>query len=180
MTRENAETLNTQAIELAAQGDYNEAIACFKRAISIEKSNILLWYNLGITYRDLGDLELARTTLEYANDLAEGEDEEILETLSLLCFTIGIMDEAFAYCMDGLALNDKNPHLWNNLGVLFFNNTEYEDACYAFENAVSLCPYYYDALFNLRDTYIELENDAGAEECERRMSGLFPGDSSLA
>jgi tetratricopeptide (TPR) repeat protein len=180
MARENAEILNTQAIELAEQGEYFEAIACFKRAISMEKSNILLWYNLGITYRDAGDLERAKTSLEYANELAEEEDEEILETLSLLCFTMGSMDEAFAYCMDGLNLNDRNPHMWNNLGVLFFNNTEYDEACHAFESAVSLCPYYYDALFNLRDTYIELGNSAGAEECERRMSGLSSEDSSFA
>ena len=176
MTRENAEILNTQAIELAAQGEYSDAIACFKRAISMEKSNILLWYNLGITYRDSGDLERAKTALEYANDLAEETDEEILETLSLVCYTMGGMDEAFMYCMDGLELNNKNAHLWNTLGVLFFNRSDYGEACGAFENAVSLCPYYYDALYNLCDTYLELENYAGAEECERRMSELYPDD----
>jgi tetratricopeptide (TPR) repeat protein len=176
MTRENAEILNTQAIELAAQGEYSDAIACFKRAISMEKSNILLWYNLGITYRDSGDLERSKTALEYANDLAEETDEEILETLSLVCFTMGSMEEAFMYCMDGLDLNNKNPHLWNTLGVLFFNRSDYGDACGAFENAVSLCPYYYDALYNLCDTYAELNNQAGAAECERRMSELFPDD----
>jgi tetratricopeptide (TPR) repeat protein len=176
MTRETADVLNTQAIELAAQGEFFEAIACFKRAISMEKSNILLWYNLGITYRDSGDLERAKTSLEHANELAEEEDDEILETLSLVCFTMGAMDDAFDYCMTGLDLNDKNAHLWNNLGVLFFNRSDYDDACTAFESAVSLCPYYYDALYNLRDTYIELDNNAGAEECDRRMSELYPDD----
>jgi tetratricopeptide (TPR) repeat protein len=176
MARENAENLNTQAIELASQGAYPEAIACFKRAISMETANILLWYNLGITYRDSGDLERAKTTLEYANDLAEETDEEILETLSLVCFTLGEMDEAFMYCMDGLDLNDRNPHLWNTLGVLFFNRADYVEAGAAFENAVSLSPYYYDALYNLCDTYIELDNKAGADECERRMAELYCDD----
>ena len=53
---ENPDVLNTQAIDLAAKGDYDEAIACFKRAIYMENSNHLLWYNLGITYRDSGNL----------------------------------------------------------------------------------------------------------------------------
>lgn len=50
--KENPEILNSQAIELASHGQYVEAIACFKRAITIARDNSLLWYNLGITYRD--------------------------------------------------------------------------------------------------------------------------------
>ena len=64
--RESPENLNTQAIELAQQGNYPEAIACFKRALSLERYNHLLWFNLGITYRDAGDLQKARHALEKA------------------------------------------------------------------------------------------------------------------
>ena len=35
--KEQAESLNTQALNLAQNGDYTEAIACFKRAIVVEK-----------------------------------------------------------------------------------------------------------------------------------------------
>jgi len=38
---ENSENLNTQAIELAAKGCFTEAIACFKKAITIDKKNSL-------------------------------------------------------------------------------------------------------------------------------------------
>ena len=34
---ERADTLNNQAIILASDGAYNEAIACFKRAIVLDK-----------------------------------------------------------------------------------------------------------------------------------------------
>ena len=53
---ERSDTLNNQAILLASDGAYNEAIACFKRAIVIDKENYLLWFNLGVTYRDAGNL----------------------------------------------------------------------------------------------------------------------------
>ena len=42
----------------------------------------------------------------------------------------------------------------------------------AFEQAVSLYPHYYDALYNLRDTYAELGNKVGQAECARLMAQL--------
>lgn len=168
---ENAEILNIQAIELASRGDFTEAIACFMRALRIEKSNSLLWYNLGITYRDLGDLETAKKTLLTAYEF-DDTDEEILETLSLVCFARNEINEAFAYCAEGLEINSENAHVWNNLGVLYFTRSEYAQACEAFEKAVTLYPYYYDALYNLQDVYAELGNVAGKEDCQRRLSKL--------
>ena len=63
---ERSDVLNNQAISLASEGNFKDAIACFKRAIFIEKENHLLWYNLGITYRDAGDLSNAKKSLETA------------------------------------------------------------------------------------------------------------------
>lgn len=169
--KENAEILNTQAIQLAFKGDFNEAIACFMRALSIEKSNSLLWYNLGVTYRDLGDSGSAKKALLTAYELND-IDEEILETLALLCFTRDEIDEAFEYCAEGLELNPENAHVWNNIGVLYFTRSEYAQACEAFEKAVTIYPYYYDALYNLHDVYVELGNKAGQQECQSRLSKL--------
>lgn len=61
--KENPDSLNSQAIELASQGAYVEAIACFKRAITMVRDSSLLWYNLGITYRDAGMLQLSKDAL---------------------------------------------------------------------------------------------------------------------
>ena len=57
---EDPSNLNTQAIELANRGSYVEAIACFKRAITMDRNNPLLWYNLGVTYRDANHLHHAK------------------------------------------------------------------------------------------------------------------------
>ncbi|MGI5174480.1 tetratricopeptide repeat protein [Treponema sp. OMZ 840] len=172
--KENPEKLNTHAIELASQGEYAEAIACFKRAISIEKSNALLWYNLGLTYRDSGNLHAAKQALLTAYNL-DNTDEELLESLTLVCFALDETDEAFEYCSEGIELNSDNPHVWNNLGVLYFTRAEYQKACSAFEQAVSLYPHYYDAVYNLRDTYTELGNKVGAQECARLMAQMRNG-----
>ncbi|WP_059369386.1 tetratricopeptide repeat protein [Treponema endosymbiont of Eucomonympha sp.] len=179
MTSENADLLNEQAIGLASNGNFPEAIACFRRAISMERSNYLFWYNLGVTYRDSGCLTEAKSALECADMLSEGDDE-VLESLSLVCYALGETEKAFEYCQSGLDLNEDNERLWNNLGVLFFVGGEYEDACEAFEAAVTLDPCYGDALFNLRDAYSELGNKSGETECARRLSELEARGAQLA
>lgn len=171
--RESPENLNTQAIELAQKGDYYEAIACFKRALSLERYNHLLWFNLGITYRDAGDLANARRALEKAYAI-NNEDPDIIETLALICYNMGNTGEAMTYCAEGIELNPNNAHLWNTIGVIYFNRSEYDLACEAFEHAITINPYYYDALYNLRDTYDELGNEAGVAMCKQQMSQISP------
>ena len=82
---ENPEKLNTQAIDLASKGEYTEAIACFKSALLIDRDNYLLWYNLGVTYRDAGQLDAAREALLAARRL-NNNDEDVLDTLALVCY----------------------------------------------------------------------------------------------
>ncbi|GMO58683.1 MAG: tetratricopeptide repeat protein [Treponemataceae bacterium] len=177
MVYEAVEVLNTRAIEFAALGQFTEAIACFERAITMENQNYLLWYNLGVTYRNLGNFDAARKMLEHADKIApydDTSDDAIIETLSMVCFAQGDMQSAFNYCMRGIELNECNPNFWNNAGVLFFNSQDFLQAEHAFENAVSLNPYFYDALFNLRDTYAELGDKKAADECARRLTELDP------
>lgn len=169
--RESADKLNNQAIELTTQGSFSEAVACYKRALTLEKDNYLLWFNLGVTYQKQGDTAGAKHAFKAAFDL-NCCDEEVIEQLSITCLEQSNFEEALEYCQLGLDQNPLNANLWNTLGVIFFNREEYEAASEAFERAVSINPYYYDALFNLRDTYSELKNAAGEAECAERLSKL--------
>ncbi len=167
----NASQLNTQAIQLASSGDYKEAIACFKKALSIETDNYLLWYNLGVTYRDSGDLLMAKESLIKAFSI-EDDDDEVIESLALIDFNIGLNSEAMDFCKMGLERNAANAHLWNTLGVIYFNMQIYDKAAESFEQAVSIDPFYYDALYNLRDTYEETGNKTGAAICREQMKNI--------
>ncbi len=169
--KETVYSLNKRAIELSDSGEYTEAIACFRRAITVEKNNHLLYFNLGITYFHAGDLLNAKNALLQAHSLSPCENE-ILEMLAITCNEIGLKEEALYYCTEALDLNYDNPRVWNTIGVIYFSVEEYADACEAFEQAVALNPYYYDAFFNLRDTYEELGNEIGVQICEKQMKEL--------
>lgn len=168
---ETAERLNNQAILLAKDGSYTEAIACFARAIMIDKTNALLWFNLALTYRDAGNLTHAKAILMKAKELAP-EDTDIIKELALLMFSLGDFDSSLNICAEGLCLNPEDYNLWNTRGVNFFNKGIYDEACESFENAVYLNPYYADALFNLRDTYVKIGNKIGENECSMRLREL--------
>lgn len=168
---ERSDMLNNQAITLASEGNFKEAIACFKRAIVIEKENFLLWYNMGITYRDAGDLENAKNSLATAYKI-NPIDAEVIETYATICLSIGLYEETRELCEDGLDLNPLNTHLWNLLGVTYFKSENFSEAVAYFEQAVYINPYYVDALYNLRDTYDELGNAAGKIDCDLRLAEL--------
>lgn len=168
---ENSEQLNNQAIRLAFHGNYKEAIACLKRAITVEKENYLLWYNLALTYRDAGNLKDARNTMEYALRLNR-TNEDIINALATICLSMEQYDDAMFYCITGFEVNDMNPRFWNTAGVLHFQIKDYEEAANFFEQAVSISPHYYDALYNLLDTYEQLGNTTGVEECNRKLKAF--------
>lgn len=168
---ERPDKLNNQAILLASGGEYYEAIAYFKRAITIEQNNYLLWYNLGITYRDSGDIHNARNALERAHQIAP-EKLDVLNALSTLCLNDEDYIAALGYSEDGIDLAPDNSSFWNIAGVALFNMEKYDLASEHFEQALCKNPYDENALYNLRDTYIELHNHAGARECEKRLKEL--------
>lgn len=171
MLKETAATLNDQAVRLAHDGDYEDALVCFSRAIQIESSNALLWYNLGLTYRDNGELEKARSALEKAHSFDE-EDEDTILTLAVICLSLGESEEAKEWCAEGIALDEANADFWNTMGAALFNDGQYTEAGNFFERAVTLNPYFTDALINLRDTYRELGNEMGERECQRRLKAM--------
>lgn len=168
---EHPDKLNNQAILLASDGAYTEAIACFKRAITIQKDNYLLWYNLGVTYRDAGKLADAQKALAAAYSIAP-ENMDVEETYATIC----LMNKDFALvrqiCEEGLDFNPLHSHLWNLLGVADFQTEDYEGASEYFEQAVYINPYYSDALYNLMDTYSVLKNKKGEQECAARIKEL--------
>ena len=169
--QENSEILNSRAIELATDGAYPEAVACLKRALSIDRDNYLLWFNLGVIYRNSGDLEFAKQALKKAASI-NSEDADIFETLGLICYSLQEYDDAYGYYIAALEITQDNATLWNNLGVLLFARGEYADVCEAFEEAITIFPHYYDALYNLRDTYTELGNTKGAAICNEQLKTL--------
>ncbi len=168
---ERSDKLNNQAILLASDGSYQEAIACFKRAIVIDKENSLLWYNLGVTYRDAGNLVEAEKSLATAFMISP-ENMDIEETYATICLMQKDLESVREICVEGLDYNPLHSHLFNLLGVVEFQSENYDEAAEYFEEAVHINPYYLDALYNLKDTYSMLNNKKGEYEVEQKIKEI--------
>ena len=84
MNSGDARNFAAQAMNAITKGNFDEAVACFKRALTLDKENYLLWFNLALTYRDAGYIDKAISSMEKAH-IMNPEDPEILETLANLC-----------------------------------------------------------------------------------------------
>ena len=168
---ERSDKLNNQAILLASDGSYQEAIACFKRAIVIDKENSLLWYNLGVTYRDAGNLVEAEKSLATAFMISP-ENMDIEETYATICLMQKDLESVREICVEGRDYNPLHSHLFNLLGVVEFQSENYDEAAEYFEEAVHINPYYLDALYNLKDTYSMLNNKKGEYEVEQKIKEI--------
>ncbi|MBQ1710453.1 MAG: tetratricopeptide repeat protein [Treponema sp.] len=168
---ERSDKLNNQAILLASDGSYQEAIACFKRAIVIDKENSLLWYNLGVTYRDAGNLVEAEKSLATAFMISP-ENMDIEETYATICLMQKDSESVREICVEGLDYNPLHSHLFNLLGVVEFQSENYDEAAEYFEEAVHINPYYLDALYNLKDTYSMLKNKNGEYEVDQKIKEI--------
>ena len=176
---ETTTALNNSGIALTEANRPYDAIPLFRKALVLEPGNPLLWLNLGIAQQRTGDYEEAIESFQRAL----GFDANISEawfSMGLIFYEMNEFDLSENCYNSALLNNDGDPRLWNNVGVLYFNQGRFDDARICFEEAVSLVPHYYDALYNLRDTCRELGDYCAAAEFERALSGLTSKGEPIA
>ena len=176
---ETAATLNNSGIALTEANRPDDAIPLFIKALVMEPDNPLLWLNLGVAQQRIGSYDEAMDSFHRALSM-DGELAEAWLSMGLIYYEsdeFGLSEECY-HC--ALARDEFNPRTWNNLGVLYFSKGDYEEARGCFEEAVSLSPHFYDALFNIRDTCRMLGDHRAADEFERALSGLPDGKAVLA
>jgi len=168
---ETAAGLNNSGIALTEANRPYDAIPLFRKALTLEPENPLLWLNLGIAQQKTGEYNEAIESFQQAV-VIEDELAEAWLSMGLIYYETKEFMLAEECYHSALACNENDPKTWNNLGVLYFTEGSLEDARNCFEKSVSLCPHYYDALINLRDTCREIGDYRAAAEFERVISGL--------
>jgi tetratricopeptide (TPR) repeat protein len=76
-----------------------------------------------------------------------------------------------------LATDNPDWMRWNNVGIGYLDQLQYEDAMQAFEQVVRLRPDYKDAYINVAVTYIEWEKYAEARAPLEKALALHPDDA---
>lgn len=165
--------LNANAILLASEGKHTEAISCFLQGLRLDPENPVLWFNLALSYRAIGDLTKAKEALSNSIE-CDDEDPDVFDSMGVVLHETG-EDLAAEFCFrKAIEMDPSNGRIWNNLGVLSFGKKNYREAARAFETAVSLLRKEEsgDTLINLRDTYTELGETEKQEKCVKLIQKL--------
>lgn len=121
----------------------------------------------------LGNLGLAEQLLIEATELQPGQPDA-LQLLGLLAKQKGDLAGALKLMQHSLLGDEKQPHVHYNLALLFEQIGQASDALPHFRRAVQLAPNYVDALVQLGESLIRLENFSEADIALRRAFALQP------
>jgi tetratricopeptide (TPR) repeat protein len=84
--------------------------------------------------------------------------DDVLLLMSNCFDSLGDSENAFSYLKKAVVVNKKNPDLYYNLGVLYFNKANYSVALLFFQQATKLNNRFYQAEYNLANCYFNLNN----------------------
>jgi tetratricopeptide (TPR) repeat protein len=110
-------------------GNYAEALRAYERALSLHPNLWLLHQAMGNMHvnQDPPDLEKAVQSYLNANALSPTNPEP-LQFIAKAYSRFGEYGKATQYAADAMALDPANPRLHGELGVLYYQNAEYDRA----------------------------------------------------
>ena len=120
-------TLWKQAKIAFDHGDFTEARRILSLAVKSNPRDASLWFHLGVSCTQLGDLDQAIAALERARALAPRQPEPNFD-LGLLYWKTGDLAKAKQAYRAGLALNPKEPSALQNYALLLMKTGEYKTA----------------------------------------------------
>jgi len=97
------------------------------------------WSNLGLAYKDRGELDKAVTNYNKATEVDPGY-AEAYGNRAATYLRMGRMDEALDDLSTAIRLNPRIPELYGNRGVVFINIGEYEKAIEDLTESIGLSP----------------------------------------
>ena len=155
---ENGDKRISTAIELSKIcyeiGLYKEAINHLENIIENQNSvNIELYCELANAYEGNKDYTKSIQTLSYITDKFNGNNRIEYDTyfkLGNLYFRQGLYKESEFFYKKALDIDDKNPNLYYNIGVLYRQNRRIAEAIIMFREALKIDNSYKQAIDALR------------------------------
>ncbi|MFN7183214.1 MAG: tetratricopeptide repeat protein [Thermomonas haemolytica] len=168
---------------LRRQGQHEDAIALWRRAVLVSPTLASAWVELGLTELDLGRLPQAQSALERALSLAE-DDTRAWQGLAAVHRAAGRLPQARMALERALRLAPRSPSAWINLGAVcrLLGDSAQALACYQQARALGYVgPELADALAGALLDLGQVEAAiAQARETVQAFPGFAPGHLTLA
>ncbi|HWY07126.1 MAG TPA: FG-GAP-like repeat-containing protein [Candidatus Acidoferrales bacterium] len=143
---------NNLGILAAREGNTDEAIGFFQKALQINPDHPVALQNLGNAYRQKKDWDAARKTLEHALALNAG-DADANYGLGMVYAQLNDTGRAHDYLQKALAARPAYPEALNNLGILYLRTGRPEEAKKSFVESIRVAPGFEQSYLNLARVY---------------------------
>jgi len=156
---DNAEVYYNMGYIRSLKGEYEEALACFKRATTINGNHVKAHQQMGFIYQKMGRTEEAKASLEKAAEIhlernQNNEAEEIFNTV--------------------LRLRPDTTNVYNSLGIIYRRQGRLEDALQAYEKALKVHQDDECIHFNAARVYLDMNNPVLAQKQLRLALKINP------
>ena len=145
-------TWNNLGILAAREGNTDEAIEFFQKALGINPDHVVALQNLGNAYRQKKDWDAARKTLEHALAL-NPEDADANYGLGMVFAQLNDTGPAYEHLQKALAARPAYPEALNNLGILYLRTGRADEAKKSFAESIRVAPGFEQAYLNLARVY---------------------------
>lgn len=147
-----AEIWNYRGAAYKEKGLTSLSASSFEKAISIDSSYTLAWYNYGLMQIDLLNYSEAKASFDRVIEL-DPQDESAL-------YQLGRLEEndkkALEYFANAVVQNPAFKDAWFEMGVILTNNHNFKDGLQAFENVVVLDSSHEKSWLNMAKIYYQV------------------------
>jgi tetratricopeptide (TPR) repeat protein len=164
---------NNLGILAAREGNTDEAIGFFQKALEINPDHAVALQNLGNAYRQKKDWDTAKKTLEHALAL-NPEDAEANYGLGMVYAQLNDTGRAYEYLQKALAARPTYPEALNNLGILYLRTGRAEEAKKSLAESIRVAPEFEQAYLNLARMYAIEGDKARARATLEELLKIHP------
>ncbi len=133
-----------------AKGEYDEALAAFRKATQLNQMFAKAYKAMADVYLRMDNKQMAEQYLQMAGEIfLEREMHESAES---------IFNEI-------LAINPDTINVYNSLGIIYRRQHRFQDALIQYQKAVKISPTDENIYFNMGRVYLELNNPDMAKKC---------------
>lgn len=144
--------LRVEGDRYLGSGDYEGALAAFRKMQELTPEDPAVWRSLGMAYTRLRDYPRAVEGFSKSLALSAG-DPQVLVGLGFALLQQGDLDAAVAAYRQAIASNPSDPGGYANLGVAYLRRGDIQAAVEVLKKAVELHPGLVDAHFALANAY---------------------------
>jgi tetratricopeptide (TPR) repeat protein len=164
---------NNLGILSAREGNTEEAIGYFQKALAINPEHAVALQNLGNAYRQKKDWYAARKTLEHALAV-NPDDAEANYGLGMVYAQQNDTGRAYEFLNKALTARPVYPEALNNLGILYLRTGRAEEAKKSFAESIRVAPEFEQAYLNLARVYAIEGDKARARATLEELLKVYP------